>query len=246
MKKIATTLILFLVLGTGSALAREVPINPITPDIRNKLKASTELISEVEDTLAPKVNDLEKAYRTYKETCKDGESDRGCIEIQNQLRQRYREILANMNDKLPKVNETVRSTAQELGQSIKAKTRSKDLKELYGDVAKKGTLPRIRGPLSKKLSELMQAMGSYNGNVSVLELSLRTQADLISATEYLEFLEAKISHQMVMVDMVQDFGVLSPEMAQVMRGVAELFGYDVDFDATIVEEQATATDDWRK
>jgi len=92
----------------------------------------------------------------------------------------------------------------------------------------------------------MQAMGSYNGNVSVLELSLRTQADLISATEYLEFLEAKISHQMVMVDMVQDFGVLSPEMAQVMRGVAELFGYDVDFDATIVEEQATATDDWRK
>ena len=151
-----------------------------------------------------------------------------------------------MSDKLPKVNETVRSTARDLGQSIKAKTRSKDLKELYGDVAKKGTLPRIRGPLSKKLSELLQAMGSHNSNVSVLELSLRTQADLISATEYLEFLEAKISHQMVMVDMVQDFGVLSPEMAIVMRGVADLFGYDVDFEAVAVEEQAASTDDWRE
>jgi hypothetical protein len=58
MKKISATVILFLVLGSGYALAREVPINPITPDIQNKLKASTELISEVEDTLAPKVNDL--------------------------------------------------------------------------------------------------------------------------------------------------------------------------------------------
>jgi len=246
MKKTMTLLLFFLAMGFGSSLAREVPINPITPDIRNKLKESTELISKVEDTLAPKVNELEKIYRTYNETCKDGGNDRGCVEIQNQLRQRYREILANMTEKLPKVKETVLSTARDLGHSIKTKTHRKDLKELYEEVSKKGTLPRIRGPLSKKLSELLQVMGPYSSNVSVLELSLRTQADLISATEYLEYLEAKMSHQMVMVDMVQDFGVLSPEMASVMRGVSELFGYDVDFDASILEEQKTATDDWRK
>lgn len=246
MKRIMTALIFFLVVGTGYCLAREVPINPITPDIRNKLKKSTELISKVEDTLAPKVTELEKIYRTYKETCKDGGKDRGCVEIQNQLRQRYREVLANMTEKLPKVKESILSTAKDLGHSIKTKTRRKDIKELYEEVSKKGTLPKIRGPLSKKLSELLQVMGPYSSNVSVLELSLRTQADLISATQYLEYLEAKISHQMVLVDMVQDFGVLSPGMASVMRGVSELFGYDVDFDAPIVEEQQTATDDWRK
>ena len=246
MKRTMTILIFFLVVGIGYCLAREVPINPITPDIRNKLKESTELISKVEDTLAPKVNELEKIYRTYKETCKDGENDQGCAEIQNQLRQRYREVLSNMTEKLPKVIETVLSTARDLGHSIKTKTQRKDLKELYEDVSKKGKLPMIRGPLSKKLSELLQVMGPSSSNVSILELSLRTQADLISATEYLEYLEAKMSHQMVLVDMVQDFGVLSPEMASVMKGVSELFGYDVDFDAPIVEDLKTATDDWRK
>ncbi len=246
MKRIITPLFLFLVMSSGNALAREVPINPITPDIRSKLKESTELISKVEDSLAPKVNELEKIYRTYKETCEKGKDDRGCLEIQNQLRQRYREVLANMTEKLPEVKKTVFSTARELGHSIKTKTQRKDLKELYRDVSKKGTLPKIRGPLSKKLSELLQVMGPYSANVSVLEMSLRTQADLISATEYLEYLEAKMSHQMVLVDMVQDFGVLSPEMASVMRGVSELFGYDVEFDAPLLETQEAASDDWRK
>jgi len=245
MKKMTTLLLLFLVMGIGTSLAREVPINPITPDIRAKLKESTELIGNVEDTLAPKVNDLEKIYRTYKETCKGGEKDRGCVEIQNQLRQRYREVLSEMTEKLPKVNETVLSTARDLGDSIKAKTRRKDLRELYNEVSKKGALPRIRGPLSKKLSELLQVMGPYSSNISVLELSLRTQADLISATEYLEYLEAKISHQMVLVDMDHDFGVLSQEMASVMAGVSDIFGFQADFDAPIVDERKTATDDWR-
>ena len=49
----------------------------------------------------------------------------------------------------------------------------------------------MRGPLSKKLSELLKALGRPSTNVSVLELSLQTQADLISANEILEYLEVK-------------------------------------------------------
>jgi hypothetical protein len=232
-------------MAVGSSFAREVPINPITPDIRAKLKESTELIGKVEDKLAPRVKEMEKVFRTYRETCKGGGNDRGCVEIQNQLRQRYREVLTDMSEKLPKVRETVHAAARDLGQSIRSKTQRKDLKELLEEVSKKGALPKIRGPLSKKLSELLQAMGSNTANVSVLELSLRMQADLIAAIEYLDFLDARMSHQMVLVDMVQDFGVLSPEMASVMKGVSDLFGYDAGFDLPVEEEQKSATADWR-
>ena len=149
-----------------------------------------------------------------------------------------------MEEDLPKVKQSVSQTARNLGLSINAKTRNKTLKDLFEGISEKGTLPRVRGPLSKKLSELLKALGRPSTNVSVLELSLQTQADLISANEILEYLEAEINRQIVVVDMMQDFGVLSPEMASVMKGVAEIFGYDVDFEE-LDEGSLITNDDWR-
>ena len=245
MKKLVLLIGCFFLTSIGPALAKEVMINPITPDIRDKLRESTDLVSHVEDTMAPKVTDLEKIFKTYTDTCKGNKEDRGCVEMQNQIREKYKEVLSAMESEMPKVKLAVSSTAQNLGQSIRAKTRSKDLKELFESVSEKGTLPKARGPLSKKLSELLNAMGRPSTNVSILELSLRTQADLISANEILEYLDAEINRQIVVVDMMRDFGVLSPEMASVMKGVAEIFGYDVDFGG-FDEEPKKEADDWRK
>ncbi|RLC27981.1 MAG: hypothetical protein DRH32_09645 [Deltaproteobacteria bacterium] len=122
----------------AAALAGEVPINPITPDIRSKLKRSTTLVKNVEDSMGPKVSDLEKIYKTYTETCKGKEQDRGCVEIQNQVREKYKEVLTTLGNELPKVKMSVNATARELGQSIKRKTHGRDLKELYEHVGKKG------------------------------------------------------------------------------------------------------------
>lgn len=244
MKKLISTLCFILIFVGGVVLAKEVMINPITPDIRDKLRESTDLVSKVEDSMAPKVSDLEKIYKTYNETCKGNENDRGCVEMQNQVREKVKGVLSAMESELPRVRRAISSTAQSLGQSIKAKTRQKDLSELFAEVSSKGTLPKIRGPLSKKLSELLNAMGRPTTNVSILELSLRTQADLISANEILEYLEAEVSRQVIMVDMMKGFGVFSPEMAAVMKGAAKLFGYDWDFE-DVIDETGPKTDDWR-
>jgi len=234
----------FLLTVSGPALAKQVMINPITSDIRDKLRKSTDLVSNVEDTMAPRVTDLEKIYKTYTETCTGNEDDRGCVELQNQIREKYKEVLSAMESELPKVKQSVSATAQNLGESIRAKTRNKELKEIFKGVLEKGTLPKAKGPLSKKLSELLKALGRPATNVSILELSLRTQADLISANEILEYLEAEINRQIIMVDMTEDFGVLSPEMASVMKGVSEIFGYDSDFGGP-VEVSDAKPDDWR-
>ena len=244
MKKAILIIGCFLVISGGPVFAKEVLINPITPDIRDRLRESTDLVTNVEDTMAPMVTDLEKIYKTYTETCKDNGKDRGCVEMQTQVREKYKDVLSIMEKDLPKVKQSVSQTAQNLGLSINAKTRNKTLKDLFDGIAEKGTLPKVRGPLSKKLSELLKALGRPSTNVSVLELSLQTQADLISANEILEYLEAEINRQIVVVDMMQDFGVLSPEMATVMKGVAEIFGYDVDF-GELDEGPPITHDDWR-
>ena len=244
MKKQILIVCCFLFAITGPSLAREVLINPITPDIRDRLRESVDLISNVEDTMAPTVTDLEKIYNTYTETCKGKEKDRGCLEMQKQVVEKYKEVLIAMESKLPEIKASVSATALNLGKSIKTKTRGKDLKELYETVTKKRTLPRFKGPLSKKILELLKAIGRPTTNVSILELSLQTQADLISADDIMEYLEAEINRQIVVIDIMQDFGELSPEMVSVMKGVAELFGYDVDFGDTLVEQEQKP-DDWR-
>jgi hypothetical protein len=58
--------------------------------------------------------------------------------------------------------------------------------------------------------------------MSILELSLKTQGDLIAASE---FLESKVTHLSLMVDLGQELPILNEEMTGIMKGVAELFGY---------------------
>lgn len=245
MKKTLLAMACLLLVIAGNAPAKEVLINPITPDIRDRLKKSTELVSKVEDGMAPKVSEMEKIYKTFKDSCEGNEKDRGCVEIQNQIGEKYKEILSTMSGELPKVKNAIASTARDLGMSIQSKTRNRDIKDLYENISRKGKLPKVRGPLSKKLSEFLKALGRPNANFSVLELSLQTQADMIAASEILEYLEAEISRQMVMVDVVQDFGVLSPQMASVMKGVANLFGYEFDPGVWIEVEETTSGADWR-
>lgn len=227
----------------SNAIAKEVMINPITSSIREELKQSTTLISKVEESMAPKINALSEIYTTYENTCKDNPTDKGCIELQSQVADKYKEVLETINNQLPNVIKSIESTSKNLGQSIKKKTRNKDIQQLLTGVNNKTRLPKVRGPLSKKLTELLKAMGRPISSVSILELSLRTQVDLLSANEILEYLDAEVNRQLIMVDMTKSLGDLSPEMASVMRGVSEIFGYDSTFEID-QEELNQKPDDW--
>jgi len=226
----------------------EIPINPITPSIKDKIKQTADSIKTLEDDLGPKVKELEKTYTTYKQTCKDKQNDRGCIEMENQITQKYKEVLESLNTKIPKLKNELKNSAQELGMSIIRKTRTKDIKEIYEHISGKSKLPKIRGPLSRKLNEILKLVGVNKGNISLLELSLMTQADMISAIEILDYLEANIQRQIILIEMGQQFADLSPEMVQIMRGVSELIGFNnTEFDFEIEEdEEISSPDDWRK
>jgi len=250
MKRIFICTYSILILWVSFAFSVEVPINPITENVKEKLKKSVELVSHVEDDMAPKVKNLEKIYKTYIDACKGRDGDRGCVEIKNQLSGRYEEVLQSMEKVVPEIQKAISSSATELGNSIHQKTRGKNVSELYQKLSKKRSLPKARGPLSAKLSNLLTAVGTSNSRRSILELSLQTQADLVSASEILDFLRIKVTQYMVMNDMGRSLPELSPEMVGVMKGVADLFGYDVEFGEneviTEAEHHSSITDDdWR-
>ena len=245
MKKILI-IVASLLLSAGMAVAREVPINPITSDVKDKIRESVKLVNGVDEQVAPKVKELEKIFQLYK-PCIGREEDRGCVQLKDQISEKYGEVLESLGDALPKIRHTIQTTASGLGESIEAKTRRKDVRELYENISTKPAPPQVRGPLSKKLSQLLEALGG-SSNMSILEMSLQTQADLISASDTVEFLESKVSQMTLMVELGQELPILSQEMASVMKGVAELFGYDLDFipEVEMVDTHGTfSADDWR-
>jgi hypothetical protein len=246
MKKILIIAGGLLLLAAGLGVAREVPINPITGDVRDKIRESVKLVNDVDQQVAPKVKELEKVFQLYK-PCIGREEDRGCVQLKEQISQKYGEVLESLGEALPKIRHTIQTTAAGLGESIEAKTRRKDIHDLYENISSKPATPKIRGPLSKKLSQLLAALGG-SSNMSILEVSLQTQADLISASDTVEFLESKVSQLTLMVELGQELPILSQEMASVMKGVAELFGYDLEFipDVEMVDNRSSfAADDWR-
>ena len=150
----------------GVAFSKELPINPITPDVKDKLKQSVDLVSNVDDSIAPKVKDLEKIYKAY-EPCLKAPGDKGCVQLKEQVGEKYEAVLNAIGDALPKMKKAITDTAAGLGQSIQRQTRTKDIKSLYDHVSTKARAPVAKGPLSKKLSSLLEALGG-SSNLSSL------------------------------------------------------------------------------
>lgn len=242
-------MILFFAAAWPMTAMAEIPINPITPEVKDRLRESIKLVSTVEDKMAPSVTDLEKIMKSY-EPCKSKEKDRGCVEIKKQLGEKYKEVLDALGEQIPKVKSAVNSTADNLGLSIRNKTRRKEVRQLWEEVAKKKSIPRPKRdkPLSKKLYTLLEALGP-GSNMSILELSLQTQADLITSAEIIEYIEARVQHLSMIVDMGQELPIMSEEMAAVMQGVSELFGFDMNFAPEIpetpVQAEGITGEDWR-
>ena len=65
MKKTLITAGCLLLLAAGIAGAREVPINPITSDVKDKIRESVKLVNNVDEQVAPKVKELEKVFELY-------------------------------------------------------------------------------------------------------------------------------------------------------------------------------------
>lgn len=249
MKKLAKTAATYftgfvLTVNPMVAAAREIPINPITPDVQDKIRESYQVVSGIEEGVAPQFEKLEKALKENKE-CVQRPSDKGCSAIKAQIGESAKEVLEQVEVKLPEIKKAIGSTAKALGVSIHKKSGLKNIDDMYQDISKSSALPKSRGPLSARLGNILSIFGSKS-NTSILEMSLQTQADLIAATEMIDYLDLEISRLKTMIITDMDMGTINPDMAEVFSGVAELFG--IDFDVDYALENATlenvTTDEW--
>ena len=181
-----------------------------------------------------RLNQQEALYMASK--CEGAEAEQGCSEIAGQLSQTYLEMLNLMEARLPGMEDSVRATGASLEKRIRKelghKTTPRGLQKLLARTPQKSVeAPRYKRP-SRKLSEkfrqyynlvAMRPTADSSGSLAAVaaEIYLDTQEvqDLIALTR------DEISRAKLMIDLDQAYGLITPEMFEMVAQVKTiLFG----------------------
>ena len=185
-----------------------------------------------------RLNQQEELYTASK--CEGAEAEPGCSEIAAQLSQTYLEMLDLMEARLPGMEDSVRTTGASLEKRIRKelghKTTPRGLQKLLERTPQKSVeSPRYKRP-SRRLSEkfrqyynlvAMRPTADSSGSLAAVaaEIYLDTQEvqDLIALTR------DEISRAKLMIDLDQAYGIITPEMFEMVSQVKTiLFGETVE------------------
>jgi len=185
-----------------------------------------------------RLNQQEELYTASK--CEGAEAEPGCSEIAGQLSQTYLEMLDLMEARLPGMEDSVRTTGASLEKRIRKelghKTTPRGLQKLLERTPQKSVeSPRYKRP-SRRLSEkfrqyynlvAMRPTADSSGSLAAVaaEIYLDTQEvqDLIALTR------DEISRAKLMIDLDQAYGIITPEMFEMVAQVKTiLFGETVE------------------
>ncbi len=188
-----------------------------------------------------RLNQQEELYMASK--CEGSEAEQGCSEIAGQLSQTYLEMLNLMEARLPGMEDSVRATGASLEKRIRKelghKTTPRGLQKLLERTPQKSAeAPRYKRS-SRKLSEkfrqyynlvAMRPTRDSSGSLAAVaaEIYLDTQEvqDLIALTR------DEISRAKLMIDLDQAYGIITPEMFEMVAQVKTiLFGETVEVGA---------------
>ncbi|MGD9289518.1 MAG: hypothetical protein PVG74_18005 [Desulfobacterales bacterium] len=175
-----------------------------------------------------RLNQQEELYMASK--CEGAQDELGCSEIASQLSQTYLEMLDLMETRLPGMEDSVRTTGisleKRIRQELGRKTTPRGLQKLLErTIQKSAAAPRYKRP-SRKLSEkfrqyynlvAMRSFADSGGSLAAVaaEIYLDTQEvqDLIVLTR------DEISRAKLMIDLDQAYGVITPEMFEMVAQV---------------------------
>jgi hypothetical protein len=181
-----------------------------------------------------RLNQQEELYLASK--CEGAGAEQGCSELAGQLGQTYLEMLNLMETRLPGMEDSVRATNASLEKRIRKelgrKTTPRGLQKLLERTPQKSTeshrYQRRSGRLSEKFRQYyklvaMAPRSSSGGSLAAVaaEIYLDTQEvqDLIALTR------DEISRAKLMIDLDQAYGIITPEMFDMVGRVKTiLFG----------------------
>ena len=213
-------------------LAKTSPTLRLFPTtVVESIKHTSETAKAMEadlQTVIEQLNQQEELYSASK--CEGAEAEQGCSEITGQLSQTYLEMLNLMESRLPSMEDSVRATNTSLERRIRKelgrKTTPRGLQKLLEKTPYKSSeqpsYRRRSGKLSEKFRQYYRLVATAprtgsGGSLAAVaaEIYLDTQEvqDLIALTR------DEISRAKLMIDLGQIYGIITPEMFEMVGRV---------------------------
>ena len=240
----AALAVLATLLGSAPAIAIA---NANSPTIRlfpttvvEDLRQTGNVARDMETGLQEVIGRLDQQQQLYQESkCDGAEGDSGCQRLARQIGATYLDMLTVMEERLPDMEHTVNNTRVSLERGLRnelgKKMTSWTLQETLlgaGDAAPAATAaPTMRGRSGMRLSErfkqyyqLVATSGSQSDQ-SLAVLASDIYLDMDETSLLIQRTRQEIARASLMEQLNQSFGIITPEMMEVVGGVKSiLFG----------------------
>jgi hypothetical protein len=237
------------VLCIGMILAVTQSAHANTPTIRlfpttvvEDLKQTGNVARDMETGLQEVIGRLDQQQALYIESkCDGAENDPGCQRLARQIGATYLEMLTIMEERLPDMEHTVNNTRvslekslrNELGKKMTPWTLQETLIGGKSNAATTQSAPTLRGRSGMRLSERFKqyyqlvATSGAKGDQSLAVLASDIYLDMEETSLLIQRTRQEIARATLMEQLNQSFGIITPEMIEVVGGVKSiLFGDD--------------------
>jgi hypothetical protein len=221
----------------GAARGPTLQLFPTT--VLEDIKETGQVAEQMETGLQDVIARLDRQQQLYVQSkCDGAEEDPGCGRISRQLGATYMEMLDVMSSRLPDMERAVNSTRDSLERRLRAELGLKmtpwTLQEtLLGNQPEnaENAQPRLRGRSGLRLSERFRqyytlvAQSGRSAEHSLAVVAADIYLDMEEASALIAQTQEEIGRATLLEELNQSFGVITPEMQQVVDGVKSiLFG----------------------
>ena len=235
-------------LASRESLANTPTIRLFPTTVVEDLKQTGNVARDMETGLQDVIGRLDQQQALYIESKCDGAADdSGCQRLARQIGATYLEMLTIMEERLPDMEHTVNNTRQSLEKGLRNELGKKmtpwTLQEtLIGGNADNTTAkasPTLRGRSGMRLSERFKqyyqlvATSGAKGDQSLAVLASDIYLDMEETTVLIQRTRQEIARATLMEQLNQSFGIITPEMIEVVGGVKSILFGDEESQALV-------------
>ena len=237
---LSTLLVSLTMTSAGIAVANSPTIRLFPTTVVEDLRQTGNVARDMETGLQEVIGRLDQQQQLYQESkCDGAEGDSGCQRLARQIGATYLDMLTIMEERLPDMEHTVNNTRVSLEKGLRNELGKKmtpwTLQEtLIGEGASTPAAtasPTLRGRSGMRLSErfkqyyqLVATSGSQSDQ-SLAVLASDIYLDMEETSLLIQRTRQEIARATLMEQLNQSFGIITPEMMEVVGGVKSiLFG----------------------
>ena len=227
--------------ATASANTPTIRLFPTT--VVEDLKQTGNVARDMETGLQEIIGRLDQQQQLYMESkCDGAEDDSGCQRLARQIGATYLEMLTVMEERLPDMEHTVNNTRKslekglrnELGRKMTPWALQETLLGSKASASEATASPTLRGRSGMRLSERFNqyyqlvATSGAKGDQSLAVLASDIYLDMEETSHLIQRTRQEIARATLMEQLNQSFGIITPEMIEVVGGVKSILFGDAD------------------